>query len=65
MIQQYNEVIDELCAANTGIMVNPPDFYSYFAQHYADEYADNIHPNGEGYKSMAQIWSNALISPEY
>jgi lysophospholipase L1-like esterase len=60
LIQQYNVVIDELVSTN-GITVSPPDFYSYFDTHHK-ELADAIHPNGEGYRSMAQLWFYALNS---
>jgi lysophospholipase L1-like esterase/heme exporter protein D len=65
LIRQYNGVIDELFVANTDIMFYPPDFYSYFSNTYAIEYSDNIHPNGQGYRSMADIWFDALTLPEY
>ena len=58
-IHEYNQVIDELVAANN-ITVTPPDLYSYFANHYPTEYADWVHPNGLGYQSMAQLWFQAL-----
>ena len=64
LIQQYNAVIDELFVENTDIQFQPPDFYSYFADHYVFEYADNIHPNGQGYGSMAAIWADTLTRPE-
>ncbi|MCD6347480.1 MAG: hypothetical protein J7L96_08695 [Bacteroidales bacterium] len=65
-IKQYNQVIDELAQEpQYGIMVPPPDFYSYFntktqCYRYSDEYIDNIHPNGAGYRSIAQLWCQAL-----
>lgn len=58
LIREYNKVIDELIAAN-GIPVPPPDFYSYFKKH-PDEYSDNVHPNGMGYRSMARLWFRVL-----
>ena len=58
-IQQFNLVIDELVAANN-ITVTPPDFHAYFATHYPTEYWDDIHPNGVGYQSMANLWVLAL-----
>ncbi len=57
-IQEYNVVIDELVAGN-GIPVTPPDFYDWFKTH-PDEMPDLIHPNGSGYRSMANMWFNAL-----
>jgi lysophospholipase L1-like esterase len=70
LIREYNQVIDELFGANTTIMFYPPDFYSYFEDLYYDdsfleEYLDNIHPNGLGYSSMAQIWFDILTLPQY
>ena len=61
-LQQYNAVIDELALAN-GIEVAPPDFYSYFEQIYLDEFTDVLHPNGEGYRSMAVLWFDAIMNP--
>jgi len=61
-LQQYNAVIDELALAN-GIEVAPPDFYSYFEQHYPDEFFDPLHPNGVGYQSMADLWFDAIMNP--
>jgi lysophospholipase L1-like esterase len=58
-IQEYNQVIDELVAANN-ITLTPPNLYSYFASHYSTEFADWVHPNGLGYQSMAQLWFQAL-----
>ncbi|MBZ0190504.1 MAG: discoidin domain-containing protein [Candidatus Kuenenia stuttgartiensis] len=69
LIQEYNQVIDELVInPQNGIVITPPDFYNYFndldtitgRHHYEDEYSDNIHPNGIGYRSMADLWSQAL-----
>jgi lysophospholipase L1-like esterase len=60
-IQNYNLVIDELFFDN-GIMIIPPDFYSYFQSH-PGELDDGIHPNGMGYRSMADMWFAALSTP--
>ena len=57
-LQEYNQVIDELVAANT-IGVMPPDFYCYFENNPA-QIADGLHPNGLGYQSMAQGWLDVL-----
>ena len=60
-IREYNRVIDELVAnpAND-ITVTPPDLYGYFLINYANEYSDQIHPNGLGYRSIADLWNEAL-----
>ena len=58
-IQEYNDVINELVAANV-ILIIPPDFYNYFKTH-PGELADGTHPNGVGYQSMADLWKNAII----
>ena len=65
LIQEYNQVVDELFAANTNIEFTPPDFYSYFEINHPTEYFDNVHPNGIGYRSMAQIWNDILTDPAY
>ena len=63
-IQAYNAAIDQLVAEN-GISVTPPDFYNYFKAN-PGQLADGIHPNGQGYRSMAGSnpnplsWSTAL-----
>jgi lysophospholipase L1-like esterase len=68
-IKEYNQVIDELVNDPlNNISVAPPDFYSYFNYYdpstnryrYEDEYIDNLHPNGVGYHSMAQLWLESL-----
>jgi lysophospholipase L1-like esterase len=58
LIQQYNTVIDELVFEN-GITHAPPDFYTYFEGHPA-LYDDSLHPNGSGFISMANLWSNVF-----
>jgi len=63
-IQAYNVAIDQLVVEN-GILVTPPDFYNYFKAN-PGQLADGIHPNGQGYRSMAGSnpnplsWSTAL-----
>jgi lysophospholipase L1-like esterase len=63
LIQQYNTAVGEL-VSNTanGITVTPPDFYAAFTNNnlYQTQYFDNIHPNGTGYQTMANLWFQAL-----
>lgn len=59
VLEEYNRVIDELVAENR-IGVTPPNFYGYFEGTYATEYFDNLHPNGAGYRAMANLWKDAL-----
>jgi lysophospholipase L1-like esterase len=54
----YNVAIDELVILNN-ILVTPPDFYNYFRTHQ-NEFSDNLHPNGVGYQSMAELWFSVL-----
>jgi lysophospholipase L1-like esterase len=58
LYQTYNQVIDQLVAENT-ITVTPPDFYTWFQTHQT-QFSDDLHPNGIGYQSMANLWFNAL-----
>jgi lysophospholipase L1-like esterase len=58
LIQDYNTVIDALVFAN-GIGITPPDFYGYFRANQ-NRLADNLHPDGIGYQSMANLWFYAL-----
>jgi lysophospholipase L1-like esterase len=69
LIREYNEVVDELVSDPLNqIEIIPPDFYSYFnyydsvtgSYRYEIEYSDNFHPNGQGYRSMAEQWFEAL-----
>jgi lysophospholipase L1-like esterase len=69
LIKEYNQVIDELVSdPSNAITVPPPDFYNYFKDidpvtgnpRHADQYSDNLHPNGLGYQSMANLWFYAL-----
>jgi len=67
LIKEYNDVIDELKNdLLNNIVVTPPDFYSLFNENvsggkrYDFEYADNLHPNGVGYHSMANQWLESL-----
>ncbi len=58
LIQEYNSVIDQL-AQDSGITIAPPDFYTYFRTHL-NEFSDNVHPDGAGYVSMANLWYQAM-----
>jgi lysophospholipase L1-like esterase len=61
IVREYNEVIDELKSdPGNNINVEPPDFYTYYLNHYEQEYANWLHPNGLGYRSMADLWRQAL-----
>jgi lysophospholipase L1-like esterase len=70
-IQGYNIAIAELVndPANGFIGYAPPDFHTYFSDPLNGPdpstvndliAADNLHPNGEGYRSMATLWCRAL-----
>jgi hypothetical protein len=64
-IKEYIQIIESglIGGAFTG-----PDFYNYFNSvdpqngriRYKDQYADNLHPNGKGYQSMAWGWFEIL-----
>jgi len=61
IVRGYNRVIDELCGDPLNqISVVPPDFYTYYLDYYQQEYADWLHPNGLGYRSMADLWRQSL-----
>jgi lysophospholipase L1-like esterase len=59
LLWEYNMVVDELYWEN-GLEVIPPDFYTLF-ENNPDQMADDLHPNGTGYQSMAQLWWDAII----
>jgi lysophospholipase L1-like esterase len=60
LIQEYNMVIDELVAANA-IPVVPPDFHTYFKTRTATHYSNSVELNGVGYRSMADLWLQAIL----
>jgi lysophospholipase L1-like esterase len=62
LIAEYNQVVEELVQEN-GIAVSPPDFFSYF-QANPNEFSDKLHPNGLGYRSMAELWFHSLQKEE-
>jgi len=59
-VKEYNQVVDELTAGN-GLPASGPDLFSLFLGVDRSKYYDDfIHPNGEGYKLMAQAWFDVL-----
>jgi lysophospholipase L1-like esterase len=58
LVRSYNQAINELVAQNN-IPVTPPNFYDFFKTN-TNRLSDGLHPNGAGYRSMAQLWRNAL-----
>ena len=59
-IQEYNQVIDQLVAEH-GLIVTPPDFYTYFLMN-PEQMADPLHPTNEGYQAMAALWAGAIAT---
>jgi lysophospholipase L1-like esterase len=70
-IEAYNAAIAELVnnPANGFVGYAPPDFHSYFSDPLNGPDpstvndlmpAGSLHPNGEGYRSMATLWCRAL-----
>jgi lysophospholipase L1-like esterase len=63
LVIQYNEIVQDLKddPANN-ITIAPPDLWSLFnedvagSKRYEFEYFDNLHPNGTGYQSVADLW---------
>ena len=61
-IDQYAQVIDELVAENPEIFVAPPDFQCYFSAN-PQLIADGIHPDGQGYIAIADLWFKMILNP--
>lgn len=59
LIQDYNLVVDELIAEN-GLSTSPPDLYNHFEMNQGELY-DNYHPNGQGHRSIAEMWHDVLV----
>ncbi|MGI9284974.1 MAG: GDSL-type esterase/lipase family protein, partial [Pseudomonadales bacterium] len=56
LVQEYNQVIvSELSNRTLG-----PDFFTFYLNN-AGQYSDNIHPDGIGYQSMADLWRQVLV----
>lgn len=64
LLQKYNQRIEALVASyektHPGKVHLGPDFYRYFDSHQEEFYADGIHPNGIGLRSMARLWFDVL-----
>ena len=58
-IQDYNTVIDQL-RNDLGIQVVAPDLYTHFYLNPTELTADGVHPNGQGYVSIADFWFDVL-----
>ena len=58
-IQEYNDVIIELVAANGNVFVGP-DLFGHFQSNQTELAPDGIHPNGNGYKSMGSLWCKVI-----
>jgi lysophospholipase L1-like esterase len=60
--RDFNEALDELVEETSNhISIVPPDLYTYFRNNYETEFFDNLHPNGVGYQSMADLWRSVLL----
>jgi VCBS repeat-containing protein len=59
LIVQYNDAIDELVIENGFSGYTPPDFHTFFTN-TPQQMADDLHPNGRGYRSMARMWCESL-----
>ena len=53
-ILDYNIAIDELVTQNG--LPDVPDFFTHFQTSQLELAGDGLHPNGNGYKSMASLW---------
>jgi acyl-CoA thioesterase I len=56
-ISAFNDVIDELNAANS--LVPGPDLYRWFWAH-PEELRDGVHPNDRGVQSINRLWADAM-----
>ena len=64
-IRSYNAVIVEELSALPEVELGP-DFFSCFLTPAGDRYSlfsDNLHPNGLGYRFMAELWADWLGNP--
>ena len=62
LINEYNQVVQDLSVFHK-LPVIPPNFYEHFsAPVNHDRFFDDVHPNGDGYIDMAQMWYDALLT---
>jgi lysophospholipase L1-like esterase len=54
-ILDYNIAIEELVSENS-LPESVPDFYTHFLANQTELRQDGLHPNGNGFKSMASLW---------
>ncbi len=62
LIKQYNDAVEQL-VINNSIPVTPPDLYTQFLNNKDSWFSDNLHPNGNGYVGIAELWRDAIFSP--
>ena len=62
LVQEYNQVISDLIDENN-LIAEAPNFYTYFKNN-TDELFDGLHPNGQGYIKMADMWFDVLTDPD-
>ena len=64
LLRKYNKRIEALVSSyessHPGRVHVGPDFYRYFDAHQNEFFADGIHPNGFGLRSMARLWFDVL-----
>ncbi len=61
LVNEYNQVISDLID-EYDLVVKAPDFYTYFKNN-TNELFDGLHPNGQGYIKMADMWIEVLSDP--
>lgn len=57
LIQKYNDAIPSIVAKRSKHHIAVVDFRGKLQ---ASDYADNLHPNDDGYKKMADVWFKAI-----
>lgn len=58
LIQGYNNAVEQVVTEN-GFGYTPPDFHTFFSAN-PGLMVDALHPNGLGYREMADLWCQSL-----
>ncbi|WP_028521043.1 GDSL-type esterase/lipase family protein [Ruminococcus flavefaciens] len=61
---KYNAQIEKLYEEYGDKIVKGPDFYEFFSKH-TDHLADGVHPDGDGYEMMRELWAQTMYERVY
>jgi len=63
-LTKYNAQIEKLYKEYGDKIVKGPDFYEFFSKH-TNHLADGVHPDGDGYEMMRELWAQTMYERVY